>query len=190
MGDHCRRKARLHPPGGALRRCVLSPSPHRQPGASLTRRGPAHTFTEMNAISKGVSIGIMQRSANETGVGPSQPYVELMGRKVGPFFPLLSPRRSRVGVGAGHRDARRRMAGLVEGPGGRPGESVRIRLESVQATDGQRHGRAPPARRLVRPRRAQRRPSPSRLCTGQHEAHMRVEGNRKGTGSTSRSVRR
>lgn len=42
----------------------------------------AHTFTEMNAISKGVAIGIMEKEKAEAGVGPSQPYVDLMGRKV------------------------------------------------------------------------------------------------------------
>ena len=36
----------------------------------------------MNASSKGVSLGIMNSSALEPGGGPSQPFVDLMGRKV------------------------------------------------------------------------------------------------------------
>lgn len=53
------------------------------------RRSPvraASVYTEMNAISKGVSIGIYDES-KKTGVeatkGGSQPYVDLMGRRYG-----------------------------------------------------------------------------------------------------------
>lgn len=42
----------------------------------------------MNATSKGVSLGIYspEKGKQKTEVGPSQPYVELMGRKI----PMLS----------------------------------------------------------------------------------------------------
>ncbi|GAA5973758.1 hypothetical protein JCM11641_005120 [Rhodosporidiobolus odoratus] len=46
----------------------------------------AHVFTDMNASTKGVSLGIMAPDAVKIEVGPSQPFVELLGRKV----PLLS----------------------------------------------------------------------------------------------------
>lgn len=46
----------------------------------------------MNATSKGVSLGIYGPEANKIEVGPSQPFVELLGRKVGarPEKDLLS----------------------------------------------------------------------------------------------------
>ncbi|KAK9897322.1 hypothetical protein P389DRAFT_183270 [Cystobasidium minutum MCA 4210] len=44
----------------------------------------SHTYTNMNATSKGVSLGIYspEKGKQRTTVGPSQPYVDLMGRKV------------------------------------------------------------------------------------------------------------
>ncbi|GAA5932059.1 hypothetical protein JCM3775_004228 [Rhodotorula graminis] len=46
----------------------------------------AHVFTDMNATSKGVSLGLMSADALKVAVGPSQPFVEILGRKV----PVLS----------------------------------------------------------------------------------------------------
>ncbi|GAA5826129.1 hypothetical protein JCM11251_007175 [Rhodosporidiobolus azoricus] len=46
----------------------------------------AHVFTDMNASSKGVSLGIMSPDAAKVEVGPSQPFVDILGRKV----PVLS----------------------------------------------------------------------------------------------------
>ncbi|KAM0751778.1 hypothetical protein T439DRAFT_324970 [Meredithblackwellia eburnea MCA 4105] len=46
----------------------------------------AQVYTELNANSKGVSIGIMPASANQSNAGTSQPLVDLMGRKI----PVLS----------------------------------------------------------------------------------------------------
>ncbi|KWU45792.1 hypothetical protein RHOSPDRAFT_15987 [Rhodotorula sp. JG-1b] len=46
----------------------------------------AHVFTDMNAASKGVSLGIYGPEANKIEVGPSQPFVDILGRKV----PVLS----------------------------------------------------------------------------------------------------
>jgi hypothetical protein len=37
---------------------------------------------ELNAISKGVAIGIMPASANRQVASNDQPYIDLMGRKV------------------------------------------------------------------------------------------------------------
>ncbi|KAM0792783.1 hypothetical protein ACM66B_002552 [Microbotryomycetes sp. NB124-2] len=48
----------------------------------------AQVYTDMNASSKGVSIGVLDKSRLEPGGGPSQPFVELMGRKV----PVMSTR--------------------------------------------------------------------------------------------------
>ena len=45
---------------------------------------PASAYTEMNAISKGVSIGVFDHSRGkgiELKKGESQPYVDLMGRR-------------------------------------------------------------------------------------------------------------
>ena len=44
----------------------------------------ANVYTEMNAISKGVSLGIFESSKNkgmEATKGGSQPYVDIMGRR-------------------------------------------------------------------------------------------------------------
>ena len=44
----------------------------------------ASAYTEMNAISKGVSLGIFDQSKGkgvEIAKGESQPYVDLMGRR-------------------------------------------------------------------------------------------------------------
>ncbi|KAI5481076.1 hypothetical protein MNV49_006262 [Pseudohyphozyma bogoriensis] len=46
----------------------------------------AQVYTDMNASSKGVSLGIYEAKANDPHGGPAQPFVELMGRKV----PVLS----------------------------------------------------------------------------------------------------
>ncbi|KAK4056241.1 hypothetical protein OIO90_002684 [Microbotryomycetes sp. JL221] len=46
----------------------------------------AQVYTDMNASSKGVSIGVLDKQRLEPGGGPSQPFVELMGRRV----PVLS----------------------------------------------------------------------------------------------------
>ncbi|ORY53987.1 hypothetical protein BCR35DRAFT_335887 [Leucosporidium creatinivorum] len=46
----------------------------------------AQVYTDLNASSKGVSLGIMDPSVLQPGAGPSQPFVDLMGRKV----PVLS----------------------------------------------------------------------------------------------------
>ncbi|BGP13238.1 hypothetical protein JCM10213_004991 [Rhodosporidiobolus nylandii] len=46
----------------------------------------AHVFTDLNASSKGVSLGIMAPDAAKVEVGPSQPFVDILGRKV----PVLS----------------------------------------------------------------------------------------------------
>ncbi|GAA5844958.1 hypothetical protein JCM9279_000056 [Rhodotorula babjevae] len=46
----------------------------------------AHVFTDLNATSKGVSLGLMSADALKVEVGPSQPFVEILGRKV----PVLS----------------------------------------------------------------------------------------------------
>ncbi|BGO88802.1 hypothetical protein NBRC10512_006942 [Rhodotorula toruloides] len=46
----------------------------------------AHVFTDLNATSKGVSLGLMGPEALKVEVGPSQPFVDLLGRKV----PVLS----------------------------------------------------------------------------------------------------
>ncbi|BGP37178.1 hypothetical protein JCM10450v2_001084 [Rhodotorula kratochvilovae] len=46
----------------------------------------AHVFTDLNATSKGVSLGIMSADAAKIEVGPSQPFVEILGRRV----PVLS----------------------------------------------------------------------------------------------------
>lgn len=42
----------------------------------------AHVYTNLNATSKGVSLGIKPASELTDQVGSSQPFVELMGRKV------------------------------------------------------------------------------------------------------------
>ncbi|KAK4046421.1 hypothetical protein OIV83_006080 [Microbotryomycetes sp. JL201] len=54
----------------------------------------AQVYTDMNASSKGVSIGIFDRSKLEAGGGPSQPFVELMGRKASSLqaVPVMSTR--------------------------------------------------------------------------------------------------
>lgn len=44
----------------------------------------------MNAASKGVSLGIYGPEANKIEVGPSQPFVDILGRKVGAFAQHLS----------------------------------------------------------------------------------------------------
>ncbi|BGP00796.1 hypothetical protein NBRC10513v2_000921 [Rhodotorula toruloides] len=46
----------------------------------------AHVFTDLNATSKGVSLGLMGPEALKVEVGPSQPFVDILGRKV----PVLS----------------------------------------------------------------------------------------------------
>ncbi|GAA6054998.1 hypothetical protein JCM3770_000486 [Rhodotorula araucariae] len=46
----------------------------------------AHVFTDLNATSKGVSLGIMPAEAAKVEVGPSQPFVDILGRRV----PVLS----------------------------------------------------------------------------------------------------
>ncbi|GAA6000798.1 hypothetical protein JCM10207_004665 [Rhodosporidiobolus poonsookiae] len=46
----------------------------------------AHCFTDLNATSKGVSLGLMAPDAAKVEVGPSQPFVDILGRKV----PVLS----------------------------------------------------------------------------------------------------
>ncbi|SCV72642.1 BQ2448_4179 [Microbotryum intermedium] len=46
----------------------------------------AQVYTDMNATSKGVSLGLMKESALDLHIGSSQPFVDLMGRKV----PVLS----------------------------------------------------------------------------------------------------
>ncbi|GAA5850904.1 hypothetical protein JCM8547_009127 [Rhodosporidiobolus lusitaniae] len=46
----------------------------------------AHVLTDMNATSKGVSLGILPDGRHLTEVGSSQPFVEILGRKV----PVLS----------------------------------------------------------------------------------------------------
>ena len=46
---------------------------------------PASVYTEMNAISKGVSLGIYEASKNrgmEATKSGSQPYVDIMGRRL------------------------------------------------------------------------------------------------------------
>ncbi|KAK4690663.1 hypothetical protein P7C70_g9521, partial [Phenoliferia sp. Uapishka_3] len=42
----------------------------------------AQCYTDLNASSKGVSLGILPPSANHASAGTSQPYVDLMGRQV------------------------------------------------------------------------------------------------------------
>jgi len=60
------------------------PIPPTDPLSKLTRnRRVAHVFTDLNATSKGVSLGLMSTSALKVEVGPSQPFVEILGRKVG-----------------------------------------------------------------------------------------------------------
>jgi hypothetical protein len=56
-----------------------NPAPHM----TLTRKLPvASVYTEMNAASKGISLGIFDEAKNKDYVaGSAQPYVELMGRK-------------------------------------------------------------------------------------------------------------
>lgn len=51
---------------------------------------------ELNAISKGVAIGIMPASANRQVASNDQPYIDLMGRKV--RVVLTSLRRSIINV--------------------------------------------------------------------------------------------
>ena len=51
----------------------------------------ASVYTEMNAISKGVAIGMYDESKKdgvEASKGGSQPYVDLMGRRYGKRVPL------------------------------------------------------------------------------------------------------
>ena len=51
----------------------------------------ASVYTEMNAISKGVAIGIYDKSKQdgvEASRGGSQPYVDLMGRRYGHAVPI------------------------------------------------------------------------------------------------------
>ena len=51
----------------------------------------ASVYTEMNAISKGVAIGMYDESKKdgvEASKGGSQPYVDLMGRRYGKFAPM------------------------------------------------------------------------------------------------------
>ena len=46
---------------------------------------PASVYTEMNAISKGISLGIYEASKNrglEATKSGSQPYVDIMGRRL------------------------------------------------------------------------------------------------------------
>ncbi|GAA5908713.1 uncharacterized protein JCM6883_004148 [Sporobolomyces salmoneus] len=50
----------------------------------------AHVYTNLNATSKGVSLGIKPASELKDDIGSSQPFVELMGRKV----PVLSTQNS------------------------------------------------------------------------------------------------
>ncbi|GAA5955585.1 hypothetical protein JCM3765_006822 [Sporobolomyces pararoseus] len=50
----------------------------------------AHVYTNLNATSKGVALGIKAASELKDDVGSSQPFVELMGRKV----PVLSTQSS------------------------------------------------------------------------------------------------
>ncbi|GAA6062582.1 hypothetical protein JCM10212_004177 [Sporobolomyces blumeae] len=50
----------------------------------------AHVFTNLNATSKGVALGIKPASELEEEIGASQPFVELLGRKV----PVLSTQSS------------------------------------------------------------------------------------------------
>ena len=60
---------------------------------------PASVYTEMNAISKGVSLGLYKdgkqdgREASRTG---SQPYVELMGRRSVPPPKSLPSQTTRI----------------------------------------------------------------------------------------------
>ena len=58
--------------------------------ARLGRRA-ASVYTEMNAISKGVAIGMYDESKKdgvEASKGGSQPYVDLMGRRYGKLAPV------------------------------------------------------------------------------------------------------
>lgn len=48
-------------------------------------RTTAHVFTNLNATSKGVALGIKPESELRDDIGSSQPFVELMGRKVSSF---------------------------------------------------------------------------------------------------------
>ena len=59
----------------------------------------ASVYTEMNAISKGVSIGIYsedKKNGVEASTGGSQPYVDLMGRRYVLAFTAITPSSSRV----------------------------------------------------------------------------------------------
>ena len=62
---------------------LISSPPTYQPLTS-----PGQVYTSLNATSKGVSLGIYDRSALDgqtggiNGAGSAQPFVDLMGRKV------------------------------------------------------------------------------------------------------------
>ena len=82
LGDGCRR-ANGFPEGGSIKHwLVLHFCPYSC--GDIPGCGAASVYTEMNAISKGVSLGIFESSRNngmEAAKGGSQPYVNIMGRR-------------------------------------------------------------------------------------------------------------
>ena len=50
----------------------------------LADQGPASVYTEMNAVSKGISLGLYDKKKEqglEASTNGAQPYVELIGRR-------------------------------------------------------------------------------------------------------------
>lgn len=54
----------------------------------------AQVYTELNATSKGVSLGIYDAEKLKPGAGSAQPFVDIMGRKV--FTTARSPTISNI----------------------------------------------------------------------------------------------
>jgi len=123
---------------GASRLTLVQLTAERR--ADLGASDPAaHVFTDLNATSKGVSLGLMSADALKVEVGPSQPFVEILGRKVRPVEPPAKPERLAAdpdhGARAGPRplDAERRVARHLEGPRRRSGQGVLVHAQRVQA---------------------------------------------------------
>ncbi|GAA6030061.1 hypothetical protein JCM8097_009236 [Rhodosporidiobolus ruineniae] len=103
----------------------------------------AHVFTDLNASAKGVSLGILGPDVAKVEVGPSQPFVELLGRKV----PVLSTQHGEWrAISKGHvadpskafayvRSAFRQQLGAVIG-------AMRLLANSFTPADLNKHGYA------------------------------------------------
>lgn len=101
----------------------------------------------MNAASKGVSLGIYGPEANKIEVGPSQPFVDILGRKVRICTPSLFSHATTLTIlrvpgtlaGAGPFDAERRVACNLERTRRRSEQGIRVHARCFQAATRSRY---------------------------------------------------